>query len=103
MVWKRPLLVFLFGVTTGILTPAPTKLHEAHDAPLRLLFVGRIGDVRKGARFMFDAYRMLQERGVNVTLDVAGELCQAEPPPALPGLRYHGAVSFDRLVLLFRV
>jgi len=102
MVWKRPLSVIPNGVPTGIFTPAPTKLHDAPDAPLRLLFVGRIGDVRKGARYMFDAYRMLQERGVNVTLDVAGELGQAEPPPALPGLRYHGAVSFDRLVQLYR-
>jgi len=104
MVWKRPLSVIPNGVPTGIFTPAPTKLHDAPngDAPMRLLFVGRIGDARKGARYMFDAYKMLQERGVNVTLDVAGELGQAEPPPQLPGLRYHGAVSFDRLVQLYR-
>src|SRR5207249_6754557 len=42
------------------------------------------------------------QRGVPVTLDVAGELGQAEPPPGLPGLRYHGAVGFDRLVQLYR-
>jgi phosphatidylinositol alpha-mannosyltransferase len=104
MVWKRPLSVIPNGVPTGIFTPAPTKLHDlaTADSPLRLLFVGRIGDVRKGARYLFDAYRMLLDRGVNVTLDVAGELGQAEPPPALPGLRYHGAVNFDRLVQLYR-
>jgi phosphatidyl-myo-inositol alpha-mannosyltransferase len=101
MVWKRPLTVIPNGVPTEIFTPAPTKLHEK-AAPLRLLFVGRIGDKRKGARYMFEAYQSLIERGVNVTLDVAGELGQAEPPPALPGLTYHGAVNFDRLVQLYR-
>jgi len=67
-----------------------------------MLFVGRIGDRRKGARYLFDAYRSLLARGLKVTLDVAGELGQAEPPPELPGLRYHGAVNFDRLVQLYR-
>src|SRR5512140_3103922 len=45
---------------------------------------------------------MLLDRGRDVTLDVAGELGQAEPPPELPGLRYHGPVNFDRLVQLYR-
>ncbi len=104
MVWKRPMSVIPNGVPTGIFTPAPTKLYDTAESssPLRLLFVGRIGDRRKGAKYMFDAYRMLLERGANVTLDVAGELGQAEPPPALPGLRYHGAVNFDHLVQLYR-
>jgi len=102
MVWKRPLSIIPNGVPTSIFTPAPTKLHADGPAPVRLLFVGRIGDTRKGARYLFDAYRTLVARGVNVTLDVAGELGQAEPPPELPGLRYHGAVNFDRLVQLYR-
>ncbi len=100
--WKRPLSIIPNGVPTDIFTPAPTKLVANAGAPVRLLFVGRIGDRRKGARYLFDAYRSLLARGLNVTLDVAGELGQAEPPPELPGLRYHGAVSFDRLVQLYR-
>ncbi len=31
-----------------------------------------------------------------------GELGEAEPPPELPGLRYHGPVGFDRLTELYR-
>ena len=100
--WKRPLSIIPNGVPTDIFTPAPTKLVADPAAPVRLLFVGRIGDRRKGARFLFDSYRALLARGLNVTLDVAGELGQAEPPPELPGLRYHGPVSFDRLVQLYR-
>jgi phosphatidylinositol alpha-mannosyltransferase len=100
--WKRPLSVIPNGVPTDIFTPAPPKLINGHKAPVRLLFVGRIGDRRKGARFLFDAYRGLVARGLPVTLDVAGELGQAEPPPQLPGLNYHGAVRFDRLVQLYR-
>ncbi|MFT3697468.1 MAG: glycosyltransferase family 4 protein [Kofleriaceae bacterium] len=101
MVWKRPLEVIPNGVPTGIFTPAPTKLFEA-AAPLKLLFVGRIGDKRKGARYMFEAYRQLRERGVNVTLDVAGELGGADQPAPIPGMTYHGPVNFDRLVQLYR-
>lgn len=102
MVWKRPLSVIPNGVPTGIFTPAPTKLYAEGSAPIKLLFVGRIGDARKGARYMFEAFKMLRERGVDVTLDVAGELGQAALPPAMPGMTYHGPVKFDRLVQLYR-
>jgi phosphatidylinositol alpha-mannosyltransferase len=100
--WKRPLSIIPNGVPTDIFTPAPTKLIQEQGAPVRLLFVGRIGDQRKGARYLFEAFKSLRERGLNVTLDVAGELGQAEAPPEIPGLQYHGAVSFDRLVQLYR-
>lgn len=101
--WKRPLSIIPNGVPTDIFTPAPVRLiGEDTNAPVRLFFVGRLGDRRKGARYLFEAYAALVERGLNVTLDVAGELGQHAPPPALPGLRYHGAVGFDRLVQLYR-
>jgi phosphatidyl-myo-inositol alpha-mannosyltransferase len=100
--WKRALQIVPNGVPTDIFTPAPTRLMVDRNAPVRLLFVGRIGDRRKGAPYLFDAYKQLLARGLNVTLDVAGELGQAEPPPELPGLTYHGAVGFDRLVQLYR-
>jgi phosphatidylinositol alpha-mannosyltransferase len=64
--------------------------------------VGRLGDRRKGAPFLFEAYRELLERNVPVTLDVVGELGRATPPPALPGLRYHGPVDAERLSELYR-
>ena len=101
MSWKRPLAIIPNGVPTDIFTPAPTPIVPG-GAPVKLLFVGRIGDRRKGARYLFDAYRSLLARGLPVTLDVAGELGNAEPPPELPGLRYHGAVNFDELVQLYR-
>jgi phosphatidyl-myo-inositol alpha-mannosyltransferase len=100
--WKKSLSVIPNGVPTDMFTPAPTRLLKDPSAPVRLLFVGRIGDRRKGARYLFDAYKQLVAQNYNVTLDVAGELGQAEPPPELPGLRYHGAVGFDRLVQLYR-
>jgi len=100
-VWKRPLAVIPNGVPTNVFTPAP-RLHDGNRAPVKLLFVGRLGDARKGSRYLFDAYRMLVARGVRVTLDVAGELGHAAQPPALPGLTYHGAVGFERLVQLYR-
>ena len=97
--WRRELSIIPNGVPTDIFTP-PVTHH--HGTQVKLLFVGRIGDPRKGARFLFEAYAGLVARKLPVTLDVVGELGQADPPPELPGLTYHGAVAFDRLGELYR-
>jgi phosphatidylinositol alpha-mannosyltransferase len=114
--WGRELAVIPNGVPTDIFTPSDDydapEVHSLSDldlhavtppgAPVKLLFVGRIGDARKGARFLFEAYRGLVARKLPVTLDVVGELGSADPPPELPGLTYHGAVAFDQLADLYR-
>ncbi|MEO6772429.1 MAG: glycosyltransferase family 4 protein [Kofleriaceae bacterium] len=103
--WKRPLAIIPNGVPTNVFSAAPAKLHAGAPSsprPLKLLFVGRLGDARKGAPYLFDAYRRLLARGVRVTLDVAGELGHAEPPPVIEGLTYHGPVNLPRLVELYR-
>jgi phosphatidyl-myo-inositol alpha-mannosyltransferase len=97
--WARELPIIPNGVPTDIFTPPATHHNGAN---VKLLFVGRIGDPRKGARFLFEAYAGLLARNLPVTLDVVGELGQAEPPPDLLGLVYHGAVRFDRLTQLYR-
>jgi phosphatidylinositol alpha-mannosyltransferase len=107
--WRRDLAIIPNGVPTDIFTPPGTPpasagagaLHRPGE-PVKLLFVGRIGDARKGARFLFDAYAGLVARKLPVTLDVVGELGAADAPPELPGLTYHGAVPFDRLPELYR-
>lgn len=104
--WNRELSIIPNGVPTDIFTPLESHHRHHHDhrpdAPVKLLFVGRIGDARKGARYLFDAYARLVARKLPVTLDVVGELGQAEPPPPLPGLTYHGAVAFEQLSSLYR-
>ena len=104
--WNRELSIIPNGVPTDIFTPLKHHdhhhHHHHHGGRVKLLFVGRIGDVRKGARYLFEAYAALVASGLPVTLDVVGELGQAEPPPLLPGLTYHGAVAFDRLAALYR-
>jgi phosphatidyl-myo-inositol alpha-mannosyltransferase len=97
--WTRGLTIIPNGVPTDIFTPPAARVD---NAVVKLLFVGRIGDKRKGARFLFDAYRNLVARGVPVSLDVVGELGEADAPPELPGLRYHGAVGFAQLIELYR-
>jgi phosphatidylinositol alpha-mannosyltransferase len=100
VVWRdRPLPIIPNGVPTAHFTP--NAAHE-YGATVKLLFVGRIGDSRKGAPFLFEAYRGLVARGLPVSLDVVGELGDAPSPPELPGLTYHGAVSFARLTELYR-
>ena len=100
--WRRELTIIPNGVPTDIFTPPAPVEAAPHDRPVKLLFVGRSGDERKGARFLFEAYRGLIARKLPVTLDVVGELGEAAPPPQLPGLTYHGAVAFDRLPELYR-
>ncbi|HEU4732177.1 MAG TPA: glycosyltransferase family 4 protein [Kofleriaceae bacterium] len=112
--WSRELAIIPNGVPTDIFTPPEDHhghghghAHHGHGhghghAPVRLLFVGRIGDARKGARYLFEAYAGLVARKLPVTLDVVGELGQADPPPELPGLTYHGAVAFERLAEIYR-
>jgi len=97
--WRRELPIIPNGVPTDIFTP---PVAHDHGTQVKLLFVGRIGDTRKGARFLFEAYAGLVARKLPVTLDVVGELGQAEPPPELPGLTYHGPVAFARLTELYR-
>jgi phosphatidyl-myo-inositol alpha-mannosyltransferase len=97
--WPRELSIIPNGVPTSIFTPPDAHIEGPN---VRLLFVGRIGDQRKGARFLFDAYARLVARKLPVTLDVVGELGEAEPPPDLPGLTYHGPVPFERLADLYR-
>ncbi len=101
--WRRDLPIIPNGVPTSIFTPPETPAEtQGHGTRVKLLFVGRIGDTRKGARFLFEAYAGLVARKLPVTLDVVGELGQADPPPDLPGLTYHGAVAFDRLAAMYR-
>lgn len=102
--WHRELPIIPNGVPTQIFTPPPQAGADPRPpgAPVKLLFVGRIGDARKGARFLFEAYAGLVARKLPVSLEVAGELGEAAPPPALPGLTYHGPVSFQRLTELYR-
>lgn len=102
--WNRELSIIPNGVPTDIFTPLKhhDHHHHHHNGRIKLLFVGRIGDIRKGARYLFEAYARLVASGLPVTLDVVGELGQAEPPPLLPGLTYHGAVAFDQLATLYR-
>jgi phosphatidylinositol alpha-mannosyltransferase len=95
LAWRSPIAIIPNGVPTHIFRPSPRRTDHG---PVRLLFVGRLGDKRKGARFLFEAYEGLVQRGAPVTLDVVGELGGAPDPPALPGLTYHGMVKMDALV-----
>jgi phosphatidylinositol alpha-mannosyltransferase len=98
--WRRPLAVIPNGVSTNVFVPPAAK--RAPFGPLRLLFVGRLGDRRKGIRFLIDAYARLIRGGLPVTLDIIGELGSADPPPPLAGLRYHGPLPFGEVLRHYR-
>ncbi len=106
--WRRPLTVIPNGIDCGIFhPPGPSDVDVAAAAysasrPCRLLFVGQLGDPRKGLRYLLDAYAQLLRAGVAVTLDVVGPLHKAPPLPALPGLKHWGALPVAELAARFR-
>jgi phosphatidyl-myo-inositol alpha-mannosyltransferase len=91
--WRRPLEIVPNGVRTDLFRPGVRSL----GGPLRLLFVGRISDERKGLRYLLEAYSAVRRDGLDVELSVVGEKT-GDAPPNLPGLTYHGMVSRSRLV-----
>ncbi|HET7823788.1 MAG TPA: glycosyltransferase family 4 protein [Anaeromyxobacter sp.] len=61
------------GVDTARFAPAGGSPRRLPGAPLRLLFVGRFGEPRKGFRVLLDAVALLRRRGIAVALRVAGD------------------------------
>ncbi|MBI5482559.1 MAG: glycosyltransferase family 4 protein [Deltaproteobacteria bacterium] len=91
--WKKPLTIIPNGVPTTVYTPRPLETPEAvARRPVRLIFVGRWRDPRKGMSCLIDAYRRLIAAGHSLTLDVIGEGTDG-PLPELPGLTFHGMVE----------
>jgi phosphatidylinositol alpha-mannosyltransferase len=98
--WKRPLTIVPNGVSIKQFRPASRPHRD--DGPLRLLFVGKLIDPRKGFRYLTEAYARLRARGVAVELDVVGDGGTGDGLPDLPGLAYHGSVPLARLVEMYR-
>jgi phosphatidylinositol alpha-mannosyltransferase len=97
--WRQPRSIVPNGVSIETFTP-PTD--QRMPGATRLLFVGRLGDKRKGFVNMLAAYQALRAHNVDVALDVVGELGGASPPPSLPGLTYHGALPLGALAERYR-
>jgi phosphatidylinositol alpha-mannosyltransferase len=97
--WRQPRSIVPNGVSIDTFTP-PTG--QRLPGPTRLLFVGRLGDKRKGFANLLAAYEALRAHNVDVVLDVVGELGSAPPPPSLAGLTYHGALPLGALAHRYR-
>jgi phosphatidylinositol alpha-mannosyltransferase len=98
--WRGAPRVVPNGVPTEIFAPSPNR---ARRGPLRLLFVGRLGDERKGYRYLEQVFRRLRARGLDLHLDVVGELGGAAPPEPAPGLTYHGPLPLRELVARYQL
>jgi phosphatidylinositol alpha-mannosyltransferase len=97
--WKQPMSIIPNGVSVKAFRPGaqPPK----GEGPMRLLFVGKLSDPRKGFRYLAEAYGRLRQRGVDVTLDVVGDRTGASLPE-LPGLQYHGSLPLAGLIEQYR-
>ena len=96
--WRGPLPIIPNGVPTAIFHPGSGDAHAAHDAPLRLLFVGNWRDRRKGLAVLLAAYRELRAAGAAVTLDVIGDGTPDPDQAGLPGLTFHGPIGSESLL-----
>ena len=92
LAWRRELAVVPNGVSTATFVPGVRRARTPRaDDPLRLLFVGRWDDRRKGLKCLLEAFARLRADGLPVTLDVVG----AGTPglfPVPPGVTLHGVV-----------
>jgi phosphatidylinositol alpha-mannosyltransferase len=71
--WKRDLALIPNGVATKTFVPGNRRARvPVPGDPLRLLFVGRWDDRRKGLKCLLEAYARLRAAGLPVTLDVVG-------------------------------
>jgi phosphatidylinositol alpha-mannosyltransferase len=92
--WPQHLTIVPNGVPVETFVP-PDR--EREPGPTRLLFVGRVGDPRKGFEQLRRAFLGLRARGLDVTLDVVGDLGGALAP-TIPGLEYLGSLPLSELV-----
>jgi phosphatidylinositol alpha-mannosyltransferase len=93
--WRRPIQIVPNGVRTDLFRPGSPP---SSVSPLRLLFVGRVSDERKGFRYLLEAFRQTREAGLDIELSVVGDNARAAAPPRIPGVTYHGMVSLQRLI-----
>jgi phosphatidylinositol alpha-mannosyltransferase len=93
-VWRKPLQLVPNGVRVDVFRPGM----QEEGGPLRLLFVGRISDERKGLRPLLEALRECRNGGLDVELSVVGDSAGGAPPPSAPGMTYHGPLSRRLLV-----
>lgn len=98
--WQRPMSVIPNGVATDVFHPGARNgsAWRPGEGVLRLLYIGRLSDQRKGLRFLLEAFARLRARGIPVELDAVGEQAGAPMPPSMPGFTYHGAVTLAELV-----
>jgi phosphatidyl-myo-inositol alpha-mannosyltransferase len=97
--WRDALEVIPNGVSTDVFTPLARGARR--PGPFRFLFVGRLADERKGARFAIEAFRRLRAHHPDVELDMVGDVGSFQVPE-LPGLHVHGAVGLRELAELYR-
>jgi phosphatidylinositol alpha-mannosyltransferase len=92
--WKRPLEIIPNGVDTNVFAAHRAR---GRDDRLRVLFVGKLSDERKGFRYLLDAHRRLLARGVRVSLDVVGET-GSERRDDVDHVTWHGPLPLGELV-----
>jgi len=96
------------GIDPEVFRPAPAQGLRAADAPLRLVCVGTLHEV-KGQGVLLEACRRLAERGIAFGCDLVGEgpdharlARQAEHAGIADRVRLHGACTREQVAAIVR-
>lgn len=85
------------GVDCTLFEPRPDTRHGGEEGPLRLLFASRLL-VEKGIHELVEALDECRARGLDVELDLAGDIYPGNPsslsPEEVEALRAHPAIQF---------
>jgi phosphatidyl-myo-inositol alpha-mannosyltransferase len=96
--WRGPLCVIPNGIQSRAFLPGA---HSDVARRIRLLFVGRTVDQRKGFAYLAQAASRARQNGVHVELHLVGELTGNER--ALPTFAvHHGPLSEAKLASMYR-
>jgi len=97
--WRGPLQV----IPNGIFTQAfPPGAHRTTRSTLRLLFVGRALDERKGLAYLLEAVARARAMGVEAELHVVGERDPGTSKRLPPYVLHHGPLSEAALAEKYR-
>ncbi len=97
--WRGSLSIIPNGITTASF---PVGQHRDTRTGLKLLFVGRIADERKGFDYVAQAVQRTRAVGLDVELHVVGELSNGASRDFGPGIVHHGPAAPHALASWYR-
>jgi glycosyltransferase involved in cell wall biosynthesis len=91
-----------FGANMDLIPERDDVIHKTINGPVKLLFLG-VDWIRKGGDIVFNAFKQLQDQGVDVELTVCGCIPPENNPKmtVIPFLNKNNETDFKKLYQIF--